>query len=362
MESIGKLLKQAREKSGYNIDQAARETHISRRYLRALENEDFSVFPGETYTIGFLRNYAEYLELNPEEIITLYKNLKIQEQPLPMDELLKAKPKRGGISKILVLVIILGIVGAGGYFLYAHLTNRPPKTGSEEAVLPAKASKNFIFQEEAITRWFNKGDTIQYELGKKNYKISIDKIDDGVTVKTGTVSLNLKLGLSGYIDLDSDSKPDIKIVLNDIDKKASIERVNLGLYKITKPVASAEEKVPAESSAEQTVNAESGSTLILEAPAAEPFTINCNFRGYCMFRYLRDKKEREERFFHKGEQISIDVKNTAVLWVSNAGVLKVTIGGKSVQMGKPGEVVTKQIKWVKNESGDKFLLKMFSVY
>ena len=370
MESIGKLLKQAREKSGYNIEQAARETHISKRYLRALEDEDFSVFPGETYTIGFLRNYAEYLELDPEEIITLYKNLKIQEQPLPMDELLKAKPKKNGTAKIITLVVVLAVIGAGGYFLYAYLSNRPPKSGSKTAALPVKTGKTFTFQEEAITRWFNRGDTIEYELGKENYKIKIEKINDGLTVKAGSVSLNLKIGSEGYIDLDSDSKPDIKIVVNDIDKTSTTDRVNLGLYKIIKPVASAEETAAASTEenpaaangTEQVVNAEGASTVILEAASAEPFTINCNFRGYCMFRYLRDKKDRTERFFHKGEQISIDAKNSVMLWVSNAGALKVTIKGKPVRLGKPGEVVTKQVKWVKSESGDKYLLKMFSVY
>lgn len=367
MESIGKFLKQAREKNGYNIEQVARETHISKRYLRALEDEDFSVFPGETYAIGFLRNYAEYLELDPEEIVALYKNLKIQEQPVPMDELLETKPKKWGFSRIIVLVVILAALGAGGYFLYKVLANRlagtgPAGTGSEKTALPSKTGKNFVFQEEAITKWFNRGDTIQYELGKEKYKITVEKIDDGLTVKSGPVSLNLKLGSEGYLDLDSDSKPDIKIVLNDIDKTASMERVNLGLYKITKPVVSKTEKATAENTAVQNVNPTGGSTVILEASSAEPFTIDCNFRGYCMFRYLRDKNDRRERFFHKGEQISIDVKNSAVLWVSNAGALKVTIGGKPVQLGKPGEVVTKQIKWVKSENGDKYLLKMFSVY
>ena len=71
MESIGEKLRLARERNALTLDQVARETHVAKRFLKALEDEDFSVFPGETYAMGFLRNYAEYLGLDPEELIAL---------------------------------------------------------------------------------------------------------------------------------------------------------------------------------------------------------------------------------------------------------------------------------------------------
>ncbi len=83
MESIGEKLRLARERNSLTIDQVARETHVAKRFLKALEDEDFSAFPGETYAMGFLRNYSEYLGLNPEELVGIYRNIKIQEQPLP---------------------------------------------------------------------------------------------------------------------------------------------------------------------------------------------------------------------------------------------------------------------------------------
>ena len=93
MESIGEKLRLARERNNLTIDQVARETHVAKRFLKALEDEDFAAFPGETYAMGFLRNYAEYLGLNAEELIGIYRNIKIQEQPLPMNELLESKPR-----------------------------------------------------------------------------------------------------------------------------------------------------------------------------------------------------------------------------------------------------------------------------
>ncbi len=93
MDSFGDRLRESRESQSYTLDHIARDTRISKRYLQALEKEDFSVFPGETYLIGFLRNYTQYLGLDSDEFITLYRNIKIQEQPIPMDELIHGKTK-----------------------------------------------------------------------------------------------------------------------------------------------------------------------------------------------------------------------------------------------------------------------------
>ena len=90
MESIGEKLRLARERNNLTIDQVARETHVAKRFLKALEDEDFATFPGETYAMGFLRSYAEYLGLSPDELVGIYRNIKIQEQPLPMNELLES--------------------------------------------------------------------------------------------------------------------------------------------------------------------------------------------------------------------------------------------------------------------------------
>ncbi|MDZ7792716.1 MAG: helix-turn-helix domain-containing protein [Spirochaetia bacterium] len=91
MESIGEKLKTAREEKGYSTDQVARDTNIARRFILAMEQEDFSAFPGDTYLLGFLRNYSDYLGLDSERLVNLYRNMQIQEQPVPMEELLQGK-------------------------------------------------------------------------------------------------------------------------------------------------------------------------------------------------------------------------------------------------------------------------------
>src|SRR3712207_5244838 len=71
MTGLGQRLTEAREARGVSLEQVERDTRIVRRYLLALEREDFSVFPAEVYARGFLRSYASYLGLDPAPIVAL---------------------------------------------------------------------------------------------------------------------------------------------------------------------------------------------------------------------------------------------------------------------------------------------------
>ena len=77
MASVGILLKKEREKKKISLDQISEETKIGKKYLQAIEADNYTIFPGETYIIGFIRNYARSLGLNPSEVINLYKSMKI---------------------------------------------------------------------------------------------------------------------------------------------------------------------------------------------------------------------------------------------------------------------------------------------
>ncbi len=67
--TIGQRLKNAREERYITIEKAAQETRIRSVFLQALENDDFSVMPSAAQGRGFLRNYADYLGINIDEVI-----------------------------------------------------------------------------------------------------------------------------------------------------------------------------------------------------------------------------------------------------------------------------------------------------
>jgi cytoskeletal protein RodZ len=383
MESLGQKLRETREQHNFSIEQVARDTHISKQYLEALEQEDFSIIPGETYIIGFLRNYAEYLSLNPEELVALYKNIQIQEQPLPMTELLDRGRPKISARIIILLVIILAVLGAGGYLIYRLLISperqaAPRAAAAQEVRQPAAQQpegEELLFQDEAVTRWFDLDDTIGFPLNGNTYRLQITDIDKTLTIKVPGGTLDMPIGQDRQLDVNGDGRNDLRILLNDLDATDVAKRANLSLYKITKAtvpeVAEAgelEEAIPAEQeeavepAVSEPIAAEpsAGATTIISADTPAPFRVTISFRGYCLFRYLVDNDIREERFFHKGESFSLDARNGVQLWISNAGVVRLMVAGRDIEVGRPGAVTTKQIRWSRDDAGGQYALEVVS--
>jgi len=94
-ESIGQQLKKEREARFLTLEKAAEATRIRTVFLQALESDDYSVMPSAAQGRGFLRNYAEYLELNVDEMIAeIQRNVPQSEEvsgPLPQVNLVETE-------------------------------------------------------------------------------------------------------------------------------------------------------------------------------------------------------------------------------------------------------------------------------
>jgi len=97
MDELGTILRETRQTRGETIDDVAQITRIRPRYLEALEEERYDVLPTAVHVRGFLRNYALYLNLDPEPLIIRYnasrsvvKDIPLAKQVRP--ELDKAPP------------------------------------------------------------------------------------------------------------------------------------------------------------------------------------------------------------------------------------------------------------------------------
>ena len=64
MFEIGNSLREARLRQTLDFPEVEQATKIRGKYLRALEDEQFDILPGQTYVKGFLRTYSEYLGLD----------------------------------------------------------------------------------------------------------------------------------------------------------------------------------------------------------------------------------------------------------------------------------------------------------
>ena len=72
MNSIGKMLRQAREERGYTQSQIADSTRILVQIIKGLEEEDFSSIVAPIYGRGFVKLYAEVVGLDPKECIDAF--------------------------------------------------------------------------------------------------------------------------------------------------------------------------------------------------------------------------------------------------------------------------------------------------
>jgi hypothetical protein len=69
MGEVGAKLRDERERLGIGIDQIEAETRIRAKFLLALEEERFDALPGPAYVRAFVRDYAEQLGLDPQELV-----------------------------------------------------------------------------------------------------------------------------------------------------------------------------------------------------------------------------------------------------------------------------------------------------
>lgn len=70
----GAWLASAREAAGLSLVEAAAKTHIKERHLEAIEALDPAAMPARPYAIGFVKAYAEYLELDSSDVVARFKS------------------------------------------------------------------------------------------------------------------------------------------------------------------------------------------------------------------------------------------------------------------------------------------------
>jgi len=354
MESIGDKLKFEREQKGYSIEQIARDTNIAKRYLEALEAEDFSAFPGDPYLIGFLRNYADYLGIEPDEMVTLYKNFKIQSQPVPMDELLVKRDKKPLFIGLLIAAVV-AILGVSGYFLVPEIINSIEARRAQKEIAASEeitAGTVYTLDGEMIERRFLEKDVIQIPHKNQTFEIQLTDIGERLNLTVPGGTMLLRVGEERAIDLDGDAGMDITVAVNDLYPDAKQKSAVLRFDFFVKAPAAEFQPVLEEAPESEVVSTTPGlesraiePVTVIEAAVPEAFAVNISFRGYCLFRYLIDGRDREERYFQKGDTVILDVTNDAVFWMSNGGNVSARVAGQDLSLGRAGEVSTRKIGW-----------------
>ena len=124
----------ARERKGVDLFRAERDTKIRARYLAALERGDYRELPGAVYTKGFLRNYAIYLGLDPEEVLRQWRRERGDQAPTepvmvaPKAILEAPRPLTFSPSIVVAALMTFGVILFGAYLAVQLLRFAKPPT------------------------------------------------------------------------------------------------------------------------------------------------------------------------------------------------------------------------------------------
>ena len=365
MKSLGDTLKTAREERGISMDQAVHETNISRNYLEALEAEAFEEFPAEAYLVGFLKNYADFLGLEPEKIAGQFRNYKLSEEPTPIDQLV-GPPKGTVFRKVFPWILVVLALAAAGVFGVPRAVDLISRV-KEERASQLEADSESVPVREIVPSpplWegeIRPGDILllegsnsirRYEISEENGRLLLD---DGKSS-----GWSLLLGEEIYIP-DTEGRPAWRLYLKDLglpNGGGVIEIQQLSQPALEEEVSSLKEIEPPSGESERRREPK----VVMSQASPDRFTLDVAFRDFCLFRYKVDSQDSLETYYADGDNFRLEVGRNVTVWASNAGALYAKIGGEELSLGRSGEVVVAQIRWVANEETGTFDLTIVPLY
>ena len=350
MDSIGRSLIETRTSRGLSLEQAARDTHITKRFVEALEAENFALFPAETYLLGFMRSYARYLGLDGDRLVQLYRNIQLQEQPAPIDELLERRPARKFPRAVwwsLLLIVALGGAGYGGF----HLV----QWWSQRVVAEPDAPRGEILEAQFVEREFDLGERLIVVIDGVESFVEFAEIGDGVTVNSLAGTVVMEAGEQRTLDITGEGSGDLSVAIRSLNPNQEpptvVARVDRIVFSPGQVDSSAFAEVDNEDRevfdlGSPALPARARETLVLRTePTPRPFTVTAVFTGRTLFRIELDDAPWQERLYQTGETLNVSVQEFARIWVGNAGAAVVVVDGREIDLGRPGAVTAFVLRW-----------------
>src|SRR4051794_26513130 len=121
-EPIGERLRVAREAKGLSLDDVARQTRIPIRHLEHIEREEWDSLPAITYSVGFVRSYANAVDLDgPALGAELREQLGATRMPGAATAYYEpTDPARVPPRWIAIAAALLAILIVVGYLIWRH--------------------------------------------------------------------------------------------------------------------------------------------------------------------------------------------------------------------------------------------------
>jgi cytoskeletal protein RodZ len=120
--TIGEQLRLAREQRGIALREVSNETHISIRYLEAIESNDYKNLPGGIFNRSFVKAYARSVGIDEKEAVEAYTRYmreqsesgeEVETKPYHSKVYTDAPATRSPILTVILAIVILAILTIG---------------------------------------------------------------------------------------------------------------------------------------------------------------------------------------------------------------------------------------------------------
>lgn len=121
MKTVGEILKKARTEKGLELDDIEKQLRIRKKFLEALEENEWNRLPSTPYIKGFLRNYSLFLGLKPEEMVAIFRRQFGEQQRAGLIPEGLTHPLNEPLFKLTPQTAVLGIISLFLIFFFGYL-------------------------------------------------------------------------------------------------------------------------------------------------------------------------------------------------------------------------------------------------
>jgi transcriptional regulator with XRE-family HTH domain len=342
---VGQILKEAREEKKLTVKEVAKDTNISVKYIIALETEDYSQFPAETFALGFLKNYATYLKLDNGMLMNLYRGEQIEESQAPLEELTKPTSstlmdKNQVVTGISIFLILVAVYIA--YLSFSDSSGISEDQLNDDAIgavdkdLPIPASIQFVNQSvpegTSVPFILTEDRGVSFSVSNQQCKIFIKSVQEGRDADKNKAEIGFNIFPEKEVYTFKSVVGEETILNPKISELANLRR-DIRIY--TQAVT--------EKSAKIMVTLGQEREGVVAKPVGDvPIQVTLLFNKNSYVEFIIDGQLGERGIVSSGEMKTLEARDRLEIKVGDGGAVEMIQNGKEkTLLGKPGKLVKK---------------------
>lgn len=338
LETVGQILQSTREKRKVAISEIALQTNMGRRYLEALEADNYDVFPSQTHILGFIRNYATYLELDPDELIDIYKRTILQESPAPYRELTAPSRSRINPAFVVSVIAILLVVSLVLMIIKGAANRRNTNLDGQDTL--SRTNVQSDQGEDSFVKTYKAGEAYTFTFNGTEMRLVFEKVSNKVaTVLLMNTRYDINEGDRKMWDFDGNYLSELSVTVRKITGDAIEAAISRKAERMTGTTTNA--TPPPTGTNADTVK---GNTLLTSAERVE-INLSITAKGFSAVNWVKDRNERAGKMLQAGQKLSILATDALQITASNPFNLTLNLNNKTLEINTTRAVIGLVFKW-----------------